>query len=189
MREHHNPAVPKQLAPSDGVDLYAQALMLSTQPRAIPVRQRLMNVLYWTAVLAAFAWVVSMAADRDPPVDFNSREIANEGLKVAPGQQILVRAERTRDRTCPLIKRQGVIDGKGRREDYEPEVFDAYGPVTPSDKPEIDITGPTLRLDAYPGRGRLITTLAWHCNALQRALNWPIVVVQVLEFEIVPRKQ
>ena len=56
------------------------------------------------------------------------------------------------------------------------------------DKPETCITGPTVPLDAVSGRGRLVTSFAWDCNVLQRALGWSITEVQgPLEFEIVAR--
>jgi hypothetical protein len=55
-------------------------------------------------------------------------------------------------RQCKLVKRQSLIDGSGRRTDFEAERFDAYGPVTKTGEPEIDITGPIIPLDAVPGR-------------------------------------
>ena len=101
----------------------------------------------------------------------------------------MLKATRTRRRMCELVKRQSLIDGSGRRTDYEPERFDTYGAVTPPDKSETDITGPVIPLDAVTGRGQLVTSFAWECNVLQRALGWSITEVQgPVEFEIVARR-
>ncbi|MFC7663679.1 hypothetical protein ACFQWF_14595 [Methylorubrum suomiense] len=78
------------------------------------------------------------------------------------------------------------MDGAGRRIDYQPEPFDAYGPVGR----EEETFGPYIPLDAMPGRGRLYGSLSYDCNVLQRALGWSIVtVLPPLEFEILPRAQ
>lgn len=189
MPEHHNPSIPRIFAPTDDVDLYARALALSVAPRRTPIHERVLNVIYWGGILFLLAWFAAMAADRATPLRWVSREIANPGLKVAQGERVMVRSTRARVRVCELVKRSSLIDGSGRRTDFEPERFDAYGPVTPPGQPETDITGPIVPLDAVPGRGRLVTTFAWDCNVLQRALGWSITEIQgPLEFEIVPRK-
>lgn len=186
---HRNPAVPPQLVPVDDVDLYARALALSAAPRKTPVHERLLNTLYWLAILLLVAWFMAMASDRKAPIEWLSRAIVNPGGKVAQGERIQLKATRMRTRQCELVKRQSLIDGSGRRTDYEAERFDAYGPITPAGQPETDITGPTVPLDAIPGRGRLVTSFAWDCNVLQRALGWSITEVQgPIEFEIVPRR-
>lgn len=185
---HSNPGVPQQLVPTDDVDLYARALALSAGPRKTPVHQQVGNALYWACILTIIGWLGWMAADRDPPLEWISRTIINPDKKVAQGEKIQVRAVRTRWRQCELVKRQSLIDGSGRRTDYEPERFDAYGAVTSKDVPDVDVTGPFIPLDAVPGRGRLVTSFAWDCNILQRALGWSITQVMVLEFEIVPRR-
>lgn len=188
MPQHQNPAVPPQLVPSDDVDLYARALALSATPRKMPIHERVLNVIYWGVILLLVSWFLAMATDRNPPIRWLSRDIVNPGRKVAQGERIMLKATRMRARMCELVKRQSLIDGSGRRTDYEPERFDAYGAVTPPDRPETDITGPVIPLDAVPGRGRLVTSFAWDCNVLQRALGWSITEVQgPVEFEIVAR--
>lgn len=181
--------VPPQISrvPED-LDLYADALRITLgQPRRVPIGGQVANALYWFVLGAIALWMVSMAIDREPPVTFVNREIINAEKKVVQGQQIQVRSTRVRKRQCELVRRWSVIDGVGRRIDYEPEHFDAYGEI--GDEPDMDVTGPVVTLDAAPGRGRLITAFAWDCNILQRALNWSIdVVPKALEFEILPRK-
>lgn len=179
---------PPGLEPTDDVHLYAKALELSqlVDARKAPIHERVLNLVYWIAMLAVLGWLAALAFDRDPPVRWVKREIINPDGRIAQGETIQLRATRTRHRLCELTKRQTLIDGAGRRFDYEPEHFDAYGPITTA--PETDITGPAIPLDAAPGRGRLMTTFAWDCNVLQRALGWSIVsVVGPVEFEIVPR--
>jgi hypothetical protein len=186
---HRNPAVPQQLVPVDDVDLYARALALAAAPRKTPMHLQVFNILYWVGMTTLVGYFFVMAADRAPPLRWLSREIVNPGGKVAQGEKIQLRATRVRLRQCELVKRQSLIDGSGRRTDYEAERFDAYGPITEPGKPETDITGPSVPLDAVPGRGRMVTTFAWDCNVLQRALGWSITEVQgPLEFEIVPRR-
>ena len=185
---HRNPAVPPQLVPTDDVDLYARALALSVAPRKTPIHQRILNGIYWGAILVLIGWFLAMAADRKPPIEWVSRIIVNPGGRVAQGERIQLRATRYRTRLCELVKRKSLIDGSGRRTDFEPERFGAYGPLTSPGQPETDITGPTIPLDAVPGQGRLVTAFAWDCNVLQRALGWSITEVTApLEFEIVPR--
>lgn len=185
---HRNPGVPQQLVPTDDIDLYARALALSAAPKKTPIHERVLNAIYWGGILVLLAWFLAMAGDRAPPIQWVSREIVNPNGKVRQGERVQVRAVRARTRICELIKRQSLIDGSGRRTDFEAERFDAYGAVTPPGAPETDITGPTIPLDAIPGRGRLVTAFAWDCNVLQRALGWSITEVQgPLEFEIVPR--
>ncbi|MEE7476525.1 hypothetical protein [Methylobacterium hispanicum] len=53
----------------------------------------------------------------------------------------------------------------GLRLENEPECFDAYGPIERED----EIIGPSIPLDATPGRGRLLGAVAYDCNPLQRA--------------------
>ena len=170
--------------------IYARAIELAYGPsRRQANTQRVLNFFYYTGVLFAVGWIFSMAIDREIPVRVGAREVQNLGKRVAPGERLLVRSARTRTRSCELTRRWTIIDGDGRRFDFEPERFDAYGPVTPLDgPPEVETTGPTIPLDATPGRGRWVSVLAWDCNPLQRALSWSIVLVQPpVEFEIVAR--
>lgn len=170
--------------------IYARAIELGFGPsRRKPISERVVNAIYWLIILAAMGWVFSMAVDRDPPIQITSREVLNVGRRVMPGEKLLVKSGRVRTRSCELTRRWTIIDGDGRRFDYEPDRFDAYGPITPmGGPPDVETTGPTVPLDARPGRGRWISVLAWDCNPLQRALGWSIVLTQpAIEFEIVPR--
>ncbi|GJD30061.1 hypothetical protein PMNALOAF_1304 [Methylobacterium adhaesivum] len=77
-----------------------------------------------------------------------------------------------------------VVVGAGRRLDYEPEHFDAYGDLGR----EEETIGPVIPIDAMPGKGVLRGVIAYDCNPLQRALGWSIIsVLQPLEFEILPK--
>ena len=151
--------------------------------------ERALTWIYWALILAAIGWLFSMAIDRFYPVSIGVRKVLNADGKVMPGERLLVQSARRRSRLCELTRRWWVVDGDGRRFDYEPERFDAYGPLTPPGEPdEIEKSGPMIPLDAMPGRGRWYSVLAWDCNMLQRALGWSIVYVQPpVEFEIVPR--
>ncbi|MGU3668469.1 hypothetical protein ACLBX9_30170 [Methylobacterium sp. A49B] len=92
---------------------------------------------------------------------------------------------RERKRSCEIARRWWIIDGNGRRIDFDTERFDAYGPLGR----EEEIIGPYIPLDAMPGRGRLYGVVAYDCNVLQRALGWSIVsILPPLEFEILQRK-
>lgn len=186
----HNPC-PDAMKPSDAdIDLYAKALSLSAAPRATPVHTTVLNFIYWMGLLAVFAWFAAMSFDREFPIINNNREVVNPDRKVAQGERLLVRATKRRVRSCELTRRWSITDGQSRRYDYEPERFDAYGPVTPADGPaEVEVTGPVIPIDAAPGRGRWVSVLGWECNPLQRALGWSIVLVQpAIEFEIIPRR-
>ncbi len=178
---------PEHLKPKpEDIDLYARALALSHAPRQTPLYERLLNYLYWAVILAAMTWVASMVIDREPPVRVISREIVNPGRQVRIGERLLIKSARERTRQCELTRRWWLVDGAGRRLDYEPERFDAYGPLGRED----EIIGPSIPLDATPGRGRLLGAVAYDCNPLQRALGWSIVVMlPALEFEILPRER
>lgn len=167
--------------------IYARAIELAYGPsRRAKNVERVLNVLYWGAITAAFAWVMSMVIDREPPVRQLTREIVNPGKQVRPGERLLIQGSRVRARQCELTRRWWIIDGMGRRLDFEPERFDAYGEVGS----ETEIIGPFVPLDAMPGRGRILGVLAYDCNPLQRALGWSIVVMlPALEFEILPRER
>jgi hypothetical protein len=170
--------------------IYARAIELAYGPsRRKPMSERVVSALHWGMILAAFGWIFSMVVDRDLPVQIGAREVINAGKKVAAGERLLVRSARRRIRSCELTRRWTIIDGEGRRFDYEPERSDAYGPITPPEAaPEVETAGPVIPLDAMPGRGRWISVLAWDCNPLQRALGWSIVLIQpAVEFEIVRR--
>lgn len=182
--------------PPDGLEIdktdriYAKAIELAYGPsRRKPMSERIVNGLYWLLILLAFGWIFSMTVDREVPVQIGPREVMNPGRRVLTGERLLVRSSRTRTRTCELTRRWTIIDGDGRRFDYEPERYDAYGAITPQNAPpEVETTGPIIPLDAMPGRGRWISVLAWDCNPLQRALSWSIVLIQApVEFEIVRR--
>lgn len=145
---------------------------------------RALNVLYWTAILAVLAIAAALVFDRDDPVRDRRYEVANPGRQVRQGEQLLVRATRTRVRQCEVTRRWSVIDGSGRRANYEPEPFDAYGPLWR----DVSTEGPVIPLDATPGRGRFVSVLAFDCNPLQRATGWSITLISpIVEFEIVPR--
>lgn len=165
--------------------IYRQAIELGFGPKQRPpLGERALTFLYWLLILAAFGWIFSMAIDREPPVKQTSRDVVNEGRRVRVGERLLVKGSRVRTRQCELTRRWWVIDGGGRRLDFEPERFDAYGEVGQ----ETEIIGPVIPLDAMPGRGRLMGVLAYDCNPLQRALGWSIIVMlPSLEFEILPR--
>lgn len=171
--------------------IYAKAIELGFGPSQRPSRlHQVLTVLYYGFILLFIGWIFSMAIDRAVPVETAGREVMNHGRKVAQGSRLLVRSTRKRVRSCELTRRWTVIDGDGRRFDFEPEHFDGYGPVTAEDgKPEVETTGPIVPLDAAPGRGRWISVLGWDCNPLQRAIGWSIVqILPAIEFEIVPRE-
>ncbi|MBX9934578.1 MAG: hypothetical protein K2Y56_24185 [Methylobacterium sp.] len=170
--------------------IYQHALVLAFGPGRRPVPSNaVFNRLYWLAVMVGMSWILSMAIDRSPPVEIGPRIVMNEGGKVQQGDRLLISSTRRRHRTCELVRRVYVIDGQNRRHDFEPEEFDAYGPVTPVTEPvETETSGPFIPFDAAPGRGRSVTVLAHDCNTLQRALGWSIVtVLPTVEFEIVAR--
>lgn len=165
--------------------MFARAMELAYGPsRRQSMGERTLSVLYWAIMLAGLGWLFSMAIDRDVPVKQVSREIVNENKQVVVGTRLLIKGSRVRSKQCELTRRWWVIDGGGRRLDFEPQHFDAYGEVGD----EVEITGPHIPLDAMPGRGRLYGVLAYDCNPLQRALGWSIVVMlPPVEFEILPR--
>ncbi|WP_148291093.1 hypothetical protein [Methylobacterium sp. B1] len=175
-----------QLPELDRTDaIYARAFELAQGPSRRPPRgQFVLNILYYGLLLTAFAWVSSMTIDRELPVHQISREIVNPNRQVRVGERLAIKGVRDRVRQCELTRRYWLVDGSGRRIDFEPEHFDAYGALGR----ETEIVGPMIPLDATPGRGRVFVALAYDCNALQRALGWSITtVLPPLEFEILPR--
>ncbi|GJE41931.1 hypothetical protein [Methylobacterium soli] len=167
-------------------EIYARAIELAYGPSRRQANvQRVLNVIYYGAILIALAWIFSMVLDRTVPVRQILREVVNPNRQVHVGERILIHGIRQRDRQCELTRRWWMIDGGGRRLDYEAERFDAYGEMGR----EEETIGPFIPLDAMPGRGRLYGVLAYDCNPLQRALGWSIVsVLPALEFEILPRR-
>ena len=146
--------------------------------------QALMNALYYGTLLLALGWIFAMVIDREPPVRQVTRESVNPGRQVHAGDRLLIRGVRIRDRSCEITRRWWIVDGASRRLDFEPERFDAYGPIGR----EEETIGPVIPLDAMPGRGRLLGVVAYDCNPLQRALGWSIIVMlPALDFEILPR--
>ncbi|MFY9292816.1 MAG: hypothetical protein WAP03_19295 [Methylorubrum rhodinum] len=169
--------------------IYSRAIELGFGPsNRPPMADRIATWAYYGAIVLFMTWVASMAFDRALPVEFTSREVVNPGGRVMQGEQLQVRSGRKRRRVCELTRRWTVIDGAGRRHEYDPQHYDAYGPATGSEI-ETDVNGPTIPLDAVPGQGRWFVTLAWDCNMLQRATGWSIVLVQApVLFEIVARR-
>lgn len=165
--------------------MFAKAIELAYGPSRRPsYPERLLSYAYWAAVLCGLGWLFSMAIEREPPVKQTQREVINENRQVMVGQRLLIKGTHVRSKQCELTRRWWIIDGGGRRLDFEPQHFDAYGEVGTED----EITGPHIPLDAMPGRGRLYGVLAYDCNPLQRALGWSIVVMlPPVEFEILPR--
>ncbi|SFJ67362.1 hypothetical protein SAMN02799642_05120 [Methylobacterium brachiatum] len=166
-------------------EIYARAIELAYGPSKRQARlQLVLNGLYYSTLLFVVGWIFSMAIDRDPPVRQVSREVVNPGKLVRPGERLLIRGVRERSRSCEITRRWWLVDGAGRRLDYEAERFDAYGPLGR----EEEVIGPFIPLDAMPGRGRLLGVVAYDCNPLQRALGWSITtILPPLEFEILPR--
>lgn len=143
---------------------------------------RALNAAYWLAILLTLGWFASMVIDRASPVRPISRELVH--ARVRPGEHVLIHGVRERLRQCEVTRRFVVVDGIGRRHNFEPEVFKALGPLGIND----DAEGPVVPFDAAPGRGRVFGIYGYDCNLLQRALGWSIVVVSPpLEFEILPR--
>ena len=180
----HNPCPDAMKPAPTDIDLYAQALALSTAPRRTPIHQQILNVMYWCGLLAVFGWFAAMTFDRDPPVRQILREIVNPERKVRIGERLLIHGIRERRRQCEITRRWWLVDGAGRRLDYEPERFDAYGDLGR----EEETIGPTIPLDAMTGKGTLRGVVAYDCNPLQRALGWSIIsMLPPLEFEILPK--
>lgn len=166
----------------DVLDAALRLLAAAPPRRRLDKLWRALSALYWLAVIAAVSWILAMAFDRDIPIKDIQRDIVNPGHRVARGDRLLVRATRTRTRQCEFVRRWSVVDGAGRRIDFEPDVWDAYGQVG---EPDTDAQGPIIPLDASPGRARFLSVIAWDCNPLQRALGWSIVLLQEpLDFEI-----
>lgn len=166
--------------------MFARAIELAHGPsRRRPMSERVAQGIYWGLMLLGFGWIFSMAIDREPPVRQITREVVNFNRQVPVGERLMIQGSRVRTRQCELTRRWWIIDGAGRRIDFEPERFDAYGEVGT----ETEIIGPYVPLDAAPGRGRILGVLAYDCNPLQRALGWSIVVMlPPLDFEILPRQ-
>ena len=176
-----------QLPEVDRTDvIYARAFELAhgASSRRPDRGQLILNALYYVLLLAALGWVFAMSIDRDEAVHQISREVANPNRQVRVGERLLVRSTRDRIRSCELSRRWWLIDGSGRRLDFETEHFDLYGALGRS----TETVGPIVPLDAAPGRGRFFTVLSWDCNPLQRALGWSInSALPPLDFEILPR--
>ncbi len=166
-------------------EIYARAIELAYGPSRRQARlQLVLNALYYSALISLIGWIFSMAIDREPPVRQITREVVNPGKQVRVGDRLLIHGVRLRDRSCEITRRWWIVDGAGRRLDFEPERFDAYGDLGR----EEEVIGPFIPLDAMPGRGRLLGVVAYDCNPLQRALGWSITtILPPLEFEILPR--
>ncbi|KAA0124021.1 hypothetical protein CIW48_08965 [Methylobacterium sp. P1-11] len=172
-------------------EIYARAIELAYGPSRRQARlQLVLNVLYYGTLVLLVGWIFWMVIDCEVPVQTGTREIINPGKQVHQGTRLLVQSSRRRLRSCELTRRSSIINGDGRRYDYEPDRFDAYGPVTgTTGHADVETTGPIIPLDAVPGRGSWISVLAWDCNMLQRALGWSIVqVMPPLDFEILRRE-
>lgn len=167
----------------DDADFYARALATVNKPVGwTAAAMRVLNAVYYLAMLVALGWLASMAMDRTPPVRVVSREVVSPVVR--PGGELLVRTKRIRDRQCELVRRYVVYDATGKRHEYWPEPADAFGHLGPDD----DVTAIPVPFDAAPGRARSVAIFAWDCNPLQRALGWSITwVAPTLEFEIARR--
>lgn len=163
--------------------LYARAMQIAVAPaRRTALAMRLLNLVYVVSMMTGAGWLFAMAIDRSPPIELGERLVITP--RVRPGEQLLVRVTRTRLRQCEFTRTWSIVDGSGRRTDFERR-FEAYGELH---VPDTDSQGPIVPRDAIPGRGRFVSVLSWDCNPLQRALGWSIVLVlPPLEFEIAPR--
>ena len=160
----------------------ARALRILAGPTMrMALVMRVANLVYYAVIVAGLGWMASMALDNTIPVKVLSRTLLTPSVHA--GDKLMIRSRRIRIRQCELTRRFSIVDGIGRRYDFEPEKFDAYGPV--SSEPEEDTTLVSIPPEAVPGRGRYVAITAWDCNPLQRALGWSITVVQpAVEFEI-----
>ncbi len=128
-------------------EIYARAIELAYGPSRRQARlQLVLNALYYTSLVALVGWIFSMAIDREPPVRQITREVVNTGKQVHVGDRLLIRGVRVRDRSCEITRRWWIVDGAGRRLDFEPERFDAYGPLGR----EEEVIGPFIRSTRCP---------------------------------------
>ena len=118
---------------------YARALAILVGPsRRMAWLLRLCNLVYWAAVIAALAWLLSQALDREPPVLIRSATLLSPS--VAAGEPVRVAYDLARRRTCETDVSWSVYDGAGR----DPSVR----------------TGACCGALACPGRGSLRPCLA-----------------------------
>lgn len=111
-------------------EFVAKAVSILSGPhRPTTIIMRAANPVYYGLVLALLGWIVAMALDTQPPVKVLYRTILTP--EVRAGDKLQVRTRRIRQRQCELSRRFVIVDGIGRRFDFEPEKFDAYGPIGP----------------------------------------------------------
>jgi hypothetical protein len=137
----------------------------------LAVAQTAAKTAFWVLMAIALAWLGFMATDRSDPVTNNKRETLS--LFVHPGDAILTRRSRVRLKECEVKSQEVVIDSSGRRFDFDPQSYVTFG--VPQDEPVIDVRGPRAPRDMAEGEAVTFTVLAFYCNALHRALDWPIV--------------
>lgn len=159
--------------PTADEQFYARALTVLVGPsRRLAALMRVVNLLYWMAVLAALGWLFSQGVDRTPPVTL--RETTLLATTVKPGDPLRVRYGFTRHRTCEVDTSWLVFDGA--------QEVTRFGPVHSS---ATGAPGEETVVRAWPtpatmatGQGRLRVVSAYACPGNYLHAIYPITVVQ-----------
>ena len=159
-------------APSRDEQFYARALTILVGPgRRMALVMRLCSIAYWLAVLAALAWLLSQALDRQPPV--RMRRVTLLSPTVAAGEPVRVAYAVSRLRTCETDVNWSVYDGAQEIHRFGPLHVAAAG--LPGED-EFVHAWPTPG-NAAPGRGKLRVVLAFACPGNYLQAIYPVTVV------------
>lgn len=141
-------------------------------------------IVPWLVLAFLFATIAYWVADRPEPILVVKQATIP---KVRAGEAVYLKAEVIRDITsdCALTAVRTVVSDTGFRFPID-SYFYSFGllRIIYADNPGVLRVSITVPPETPVGKARLITSLEYHCNPLDKL--WPIIATTELHFEVVP---
>ena len=145
-----------------------------------------LRVIPWMMILISAGQIAWWAADRVAPLQM----IKYRPMVGQPGGMVIIEADVKRDlsRGCSVVGNRTMYDAKGTlftisdNKTVSAKALEVLDSLMPG-KTAIAITIP---LEAAPGKAKIVTTLNYTCNPLQRLLDWPIEHLMINDVTVVP---
>lgn len=141
------------------------------------------SIIFAWLIIAGVAMVLATwAIDRSPPFKLLSYSVFNG----RPGDSVLMIATVKRDlnKACSVTFSRYLFDHKGVRTDLSGIQYMTASALSQMDKanPNKLLLAIKLPVDIAPGPAKLVTSLEYVCNPIQRI--WPLDVLLEMDMEI-----
>lgn len=145
-----------------------------------------LRIIPWMMILISAGQIAWWAADRTPPFEM----IKYRPMVGQPGGLVIIEAEVKRDvaRGCSVVGNRTMYDSKGTlfplsdNKTVSAKALAVLQTIMP-DRTAIAINIP---IEAAPGKAKIVTTLNYTCNPVQRLFDWPIEALMINDLTIVP---